>query len=55
MMSLSVNRTVMNHFKQGKNAEGIDSHEYFIYCFYLVENIDKIQYCDQQSALLQQL
>lgn len=46
----------MNHFKQGKNAEGIDSHEYFIYCVYFYfENIDEIQYCDQQSALLQQL
>lgn len=45
----------MNHFKQWKNAEETDSHEYLIYRFYCVENIDKIQYCDQQSVLLQQL
>lgn len=45
----------MNHFKQWKNAEETDSHEYLIYHFYCVENIDKSQYCNQQSVLLQQL
>lgn len=47
MMFLSVRRTlILNHFQQGKKAGETDSKEYFIYRFYFVESIGKIQYCD---------
>lgn len=54
-MALSANGIVVNHFKHGKMQKKLIFREFFIYRFCYVENIDKIQNCNQQSVLLQQL